>query len=179
MYKHLYPRDYYISKKKLLLKGIKYFSKPISTKEMAMDLDCIKDKKKSSNFFRSEYREIPIEDYVRIRRKAKLVNYLPSYLEEVSMPLKEFMLATIKSVYKMVAQYENRNQILIREFLGILKRVLDEYGIKKSMAEIQEFYARNAIELGFKHLPSRDPDNFIPLYLANGDKKNFAYVKLE
>ena len=47
------------------------------------------------------------------------------------------------------------------------------------MAEIQEFYSRNAIELGFRHIPSRDPDKFVPLYLSPSEKKNFAYISLE
>lgn len=171
--------DYYESRKKLKLKGIKYFSKPLSTNEMSEYLDVIKDKKKSANFFRSDYREIPKEDFIKIRKKANLVNYLPSYLEEYSAPLKEFLLNTIRAVFRMVKHYEKVKQMEIRHFLIILKKFLDEYGINKSMADIQEFYGRNAIELGFRHVPSRDPDKFVPLYLSNGEKKNFAYIILE
>lgn len=171
--------EYYESRKKLKLKGIKYFSKPISTRDMAEHLDVITDKKKSANFFRSEFREIPKEDFIRIRKKANLVNYLPSYLEEYSVPLKEFLLNTIRAVFRMVKHYEKLNQIEIKHFLIILKKFLDEYGINKSMADIQEFYGRNALELGFRHVPSRNPDKFVPLYLSNGEKKNFAYIILE
>lgn len=171
--------DYYESRKKLKLKGIKYFSKPISTKDMAEHLDVIVNKKKSANFFRSEYREIPKEDFLVIRKKANLVNYLPSYLEEYSKPLKDFMLDTIKIVYRMVNHYENRKQIEIKQFLRILKKFFDAYELNKNMAEIQEFYGRHAIELGFRHVPSRDPDKFVPLYLSNGEKKNFTYIILE
>lgn len=171
--------EYYESRKKLKLKGIKYFSKPMSTSDMAKYLDVIDDKKKSANFFRSEYRQIPKEDFIKIRKKANLVNYLPSYLEEYSKPLKEFLLSTIRAVFRMVKHYEKVNQIEIKHFLRILKKFLDEYGINKSMAEIQEFYGRNAIELDFRHVPSRDPDKFVPLYLSNGEKKNFAYIILE
>ena len=171
--------DYYISRKRLKLKGIKYFSKPISTKDMSENLDVIVDKKKSANFFRSEYREIPKEDFVIIRKKANLVNYLPSYLEEYSKPLKDFMLNTIKIVYHMVSHYENRKQMEIKQFLRILKKFFDAYEINKSMDDIQEFYGRHAIELGFRHVPSRNPDKFVPLYLANGETSNFSYIILE
>ena len=171
--------DYYESRKKLKLKGIKYFSKPLSTNEMSEYLDVITDKKKSANFFRSEYREIPKEDFIRIRKKANLVNYLPSYLEEYSAPLKEFLLNTIRAVFRMVKHYEKAKQIEIKHFLIILKKFLDEYGINKTMTDLQEFYGRNAIELGYRHVPSRDPDKFVPLYLSNGEKKNFAYIILE
>lgn len=171
--------EYYESRKKLKLKGIKYFSKPISTRDMAEYLDVIEDKKKSSNFFRSEYREIPKEDFIKIRKKANLVNYFPSYLEEYSRPLKEFLLSTIRAVFRMVKHYEKVKQIEIKYFLRILKKFLDEYGINKTLSEIQEFYGRNAIELGFRHVPSRDPDKFVPLYLSNGETKNFAYIILE
>lgn len=171
--------DYYFSKKKLKLKGIKYFSKPISTIDVAEKLDFIEKKDKSSNYFRSEYREITKDDFTRIYKQTSLIKTLPSYLEEITMTYKEFMLSTIRAVYKFVKHVEKRKMIEIKSFLNILKKFLDEYNINKSMAEIQEFYGRHAIELGFKHVPSRDPDKFVPLYFSNGVKKNFAYINLE
>lgn len=171
--------EYYFSKKKLKLKGIKYFSKPIPTIDMVEKLDFIENKKKSANYFRSEYREISKEDFTRIWKQTNLIKTFPSYLEEITMTFKEFMLSTIMAVYNFVKTFEKRNQIEIRTFLNLLKKFLDEYKINKSMVEIQEFYSRHAIELGFNHLPSRDPDKFVPLYLNNGEKKNFAYIKLD
>ena len=171
--------DYYFSKRKLKLKGIKYFSKPVSTIEVMDKLDFIENKKKSSNYFRSEFREISKEDFTYIYKQNTLIKSLPSYLEEVKMSFKEFMLSTIRAVYNFVKNVEKRKLIEIKKFLNLLKKFLDEYNINKSMAEIQEFYGRHAIELGFKHVPSRDPDKFIPLYFENGEKKNFAYINLE
>ena len=95
------------------------------------------------------------------------------------MTFKEFMLSTIRAVYNFVKNVEKRKLIEIKAFLNLLKKFLDEYNIKKIIAEIQEFYSRHAIELGFKHVPSRDPDKFVPLYFANGETKNFAYINLE
>ena len=173
--------DYYFSKKKLKLKGIKYFTKPISTIDIAEELDCIENKKKSSNFFRSEYREMPKDDFTRIYLKAKptLIKSLPSYLERVSMSFEEFMISSIYAVHNFVKHVEKRKQIEIRTFLGILKKFLGEFGINKNTAEIEEFYGRHAIDLGFNHVPSRDPDKFVTFYLENGEKKNFAYIKFE
>lgn len=171
--------DYYFSKKKLKLKGVKYFSKPISTIDIADELDFIEKKDKSSSYFRSEYREISKDDFTRIWKKSSLIKSLPSYLEEVNMSFREFMLSTIKAVYNFVKHYEKRKQIEIKTFLSLLKKFIDEYDISKSIAEIQDFYSKNAFELGFRHLPSRDPDKFVPLYMPSGEKKNFAYISLE
>ena len=89
------------------------------------------------------------------------------------------MLDTIRIVYRMVSHYDNRTQIEIKQFLRILKKFFDAYGLNKNLADIQEFYGRYAIELDFRHVPSRDPDKFVPLYLSNGEKKNFTYLILE
>lgn len=170
---------YYESRKKLKLKGIKYFSKPVPTTDMAQYLESEKIKKSSAKFFGQEYNELTKEDFIRIRKKSNLVKYLPSYLEEYSKPLKDFMLDTIRIVYRMVSHYDNRTQIEIKQFLRILKKFFDAYGLNKNLADIQEFYGRYAIELDFRHVPSRDPDKFVPLYLSNGEKKNFTYLILE
>ena len=171
--------EYYFSKKKLKLKGIKYFLKPIPTMDLVEKLDFIEHKNKSANYFRSEYREISKEDFTRIYKQANLIKHFPSYLEEITMTFKEFMLSTIRAVYNFVKNVEKRKQIEIKSFLSLLKKFLDEYKINKSMAEIQEFYSRHAFELGFNHVPSRDPDKFVPFYLPSGEKKNFAYIKFE
>lgn len=171
--------DYYFSKKKLKLKGIKYFSKPISTKDVVEQLDFIEKKDKSSSYFRSEYREISKEDFTTIYKKADLIKFLPSYLEQISMSFEEFMMSTIYAVYNFVKHVEKRNQIEIKTFFGLLKKFLSEYGINKSMAQIEDFYVKHAMDLDFNHVPSRDPDKFVTFYLENGKKKNFAYIKFE
>lgn len=170
--------DYYESRKKLQLKGIKYFAQPISTKDISKDLNFVKDVKKSANYFKSEYKQISQEDFVTIRRKAKLIDTFPSYLEEISMTFKEFMISTIFAVFNMVKHY-HKGLIEINKFLKILKKFLDEYGLKKSFEDIKEFYSRHAVELGFKHVPSRNPDLFVPLYTSTGKQMNFSYISLE
>ena len=139
----------------------------------------VKNKGNSSSYFKSIYREISKEDFTLIWKKSELIKTFPAYLEEVNMSFKEFMLSSIRNVYNFIQHYETRSQIEIKTFLNILKNFLDEYGIHKSIDEIQDFYSRNAIELGFRHLPSRDPDNFVQLYLSNGEKKNFGYISLK
>ena len=58
---------YYESRKKLKLKGIKYFSKPVPTTNMAQYLESEKIKKSSAKFFGQEYNELTKEDFIRIR----------------------------------------------------------------------------------------------------------------
>ena len=122
---------YYFSRKKLKLKGIKYFSKSIPTKDVVEELDFIVNKNKSSSYFRSDYREISKEDFTQIYKRANLVKTVPSYLEEISMSFKEFMLSTINIVYDFVKSYEKRKQIEIKAFLTLLKKCLDRFEINK------------------------------------------------
>ena len=170
--------DYYNSKKKLKLK-IKYFENPISTLDISDELDFVKNKKRSADSFKSEYKEIGIDDFKVIRRKAKLINTLPAYLDEISMNLNEFLENTIYLAYNIVKHYETRKQIEILKFLDIVEKFLKGYGVKKDKKYLIHFYSKNAISFGFKHIPSRDPDKFVPLYTYSGDKKNFAYISLE
>ena len=46
--------DYYSSRRKLKLKGIKYFSKTIPTSDVAANLEFVVDKSNSSRYFKSE-----------------------------------------------------------------------------------------------------------------------------
>lgn len=171
--------DYYSSRRKLKLKGIKYFSKTIPIGEVSAHLDFVNDPSNVSSYFKSEYREISKENFIYILRKSPLTKSYPPYLENVNMTFKEFMISTIKSVYRFVKHYEKRSQIEIKSFLKLVRKFLESYGVKKSLDEIQDFYSYYAIELGFRHIPSRDLDKFVPLYLSNGEKKNFAYISLE
>ena len=170
---------YYSSRRKLKLKGIKYFSKTIPITDVSGHLDFVNDASNVSSYFKSEYREISKENFIYILKKSPLTKSYPPYLENVTMTYKEFMISTIKSVYRFVKHYEKRSQIEIKSFLKLVKKFLDSYGVKKSLDEIQDFYSYYAIELGFRHIPSRDLDKFVPLYLSNGEKKNFAYISLE
>lgn len=171
--------NYYKSERKLKLQGIKYFVKPVTTKDISNSLSFVKNKSNTANSFKTEYRKISKDDFAEIRRNVILTDKFPEYLAEISMNLKDFILKTIKSLHVIVKHYENRNQIEIKKFLSILKKFLEEYGVNKSISDLQDFYSRNAIELGFKHIPSRDPDKFVPLYTYSGNKKNFAYISLE
>ena len=170
--------DYYKSKNKLKLK-IKYLKNPISTLKISNDLDFVKNKKNSSSFFKSEYRKITIDDFKVIRSKANLINILPAYLDEFSMNFNEFLEKTIRLVYDIVKHYESRNQIEILKFLDIVEKFVKGYGFKKDKKYLIQYYSKNAVSFGFKHVPSRDPDKFVPLYTYSGDEKNFAYISLE
>lgn len=170
---------YYNSKKKLKLKGIKYFSKPISTKDIADKLDFIEKKDKSANYFKAEYKKISKKDFAAVWKRADLIKEYPEYLDVINMSLKDFILKTINNLYHLLKKFENRKQIEIKKFIILLRKILSEYGIAKSFDDLQDFYSKNVHELGFKHVPSRDPDKFVPLYTPLGDKRNFAYISLE
>ena len=171
--------EYYDNKWKLKLKGIKYFSKPISIKEISNDLGFVKNKTRYHDYFKTEYKQIPKEDFMIIRRNADVTNEYPDYLDNIVMSLNDFSLKTIYSVYLILKSIGNKKQIEIKRFVFILKKVFSEYGIDKSYEEILEFYSKNAHELGFKHIPSRDHDKFVTLYTQSGEKRNFAYISLE
>ncbi len=171
--------DHYCSPKKLKLKGIKYFTKPVVAKDIADDLDFIKNKNKPSNYLSSEYREINERDFKKIIRKTSLTKEYPAYFESVSFSLEDFLLSSISGLYKVIRRTEKRNQFEIKTFLKLLQKLLNEYDISKSYEEVEEFYAKNVWKLGFKHNPSRDPDKFVVLYNRSGKKNNFSYISLE
>ncbi|KAF5062762.1 hypothetical protein DSECCO2_301490 [anaerobic digester metagenome] len=171
--------NHYESPKKLKLKGMKYFTDPLVAKDIANNLEFIEDKGKSASYFKSEYREITEEDFKTILRKVSLTKEYPAYFENVSFTLEDFLLNSINGLYNVIKRTEKRNQFEIKSFIKLLKKLLNEYGISKSYDEIEEFYARNAWKLGFKHNPSRDPDKFVALYNRLGKKKNFSYISLE
>ena len=156
--------DHYCSPKKLKLKGIKYFTKPVVAKDIADDLD---------------YREINERDFKKIIRKTSLTKEYPAYFESVSFSLEDFLLSSISGLYKVIRRTEKRNQFEIKTFLKLLQKLLNEYDISKSYEEVEEFYAKNVWKLGFKHNPSRDPDKFVVLYNRFGKKNNFSYISLE
>lgn len=171
--------NHYCSPKKLKLKGMKYFTDPLVAKDMANDLEFVKNKEKPANDFKSEYKEITEEDFKAILRKVSLTKEYPAYFENVSFTMEDFLLNSINGLYNVIKRTEKRNQFEIKSFIKLLKKLLNEYGISKSYDEIEEFYARNAWKLGFKHNPSRDPDKFVALYNRLGKKRNFSYISLE
>ena len=171
--------DHYHSPKKLNLKGIKYFNEPVVAKEISSELSFINNKKISSNYFNSEYREISEEDFKNIIKSTSLTKEYPAYIEKVSYTMDDFILKAIKGLYAVIKITETRNQYEIKIFIKLLKKFLQEYDISKSYNEIEEFYAKNVWKLGFKHNPSRDPDKFVFLYTRSGKKRNFSYISLE
>ncbi len=172
--------NHYNSPKKLKLRGIKYFNDPLVARDMVADLDFIKNKKNSSEYFKSEYREISEDDFKKIFRGSSLTKDYPAYFENVSFTLEDFLLNSINGLYEVTRRTEKkRNQFEIKFFIKLLKKLLSGYGISKSYDELEEFYAKNVWKLGFKHNPSRDPDKFVALYNRLGKKRNFSYISLE
>ena len=170
---------YYKSNKKLKLKSIEYFSEPIATNDMANKLSFVKNKEKSANDFKAEYKIIPEWDFATIYEAADLVNIYPDYLIEYNASLKEFMLTTIKFLIDLLKVYYNQNLILIKKFIRIFKEVLSAYGIYRTNGELETFYSRNIYELKLRHIPSRDPSEFVPLYMPSGKSRNYSFISLD
>lgn len=170
---------YYKSNKKLKLNSIKYFSEPIATNDMASKLSFVKNKEKSANDFKAEYKIIPEWDFSTIYEAADLVDIYPDYLIEYNASLKEFMLTTINSLIGLLKMYYNQNLILIKKFIRIFKDVLSAYGIYRTNGELEAFYSRNIHELKLRHIPSRDPSEFVPLYMPSGKSRNYSFISLD
>lgn len=175
--KPLYNR-YYNSERKLKLKGIKYFSKPIVSKDIIDELDFMKELKTPNWNF--EYKEVSKEDFFRIMNQGILpVKVYPNYLEELTFYMDDFILDTIQYVYDLLSVLSNERQIEIKKFIRILRKALSEYEINKSLEEIEEFYSLNIHKLDIKHVPSKHPDRLVPLYTSSGGKRNFGFVVLD
>lgn len=150
--------EHFESPKKLKLKGIKHFTTPIVTRDLASKLKFIENENKPSNYFNSEYREISADDFQTILNKSSLTKEFPAYLESLTFNLEEFLLNLINVHYYLILKFETRNQMEIKTFLKLLKNSLKVYNIPKSYEEIEDFYAKNVWKLGFRHQTGRDPD---------------------
>ena len=134
---------------------------------------------KSANDFKAEYKIIPEWDFATIYDAADLVDIYPDYLIEYNASLKEFMLTTIKFLIDLLKVYYNQNLILIKKFIRIFKEVLSAYGIYRTNGELETFYSRNIYELKLRHIPSRDPSEFVPLYMPSGKSRNYSFISLD
>jgi predicted RNA-binding protein len=169
----------YKSSKKLKLKGIKYFINPVVAKDLSKDLTFIKNPKQPSNFLNTEYREINQDDFNKILSRSELSKKYPSEYEELTFTYDEFILDSMRGLYKVIREIETKNQLEIKIFLRLLRKFLAEQGISKDLEELEEFYSKNAWKLNFKHNRSRDPDRSVILFNRIGKKRIFSYISLE
>lgn len=169
----------YKSNKKLKLKGIKYFTTPIIAKDLSDELIFIKNPHKPSAYLSSEYREINKDDFKTIVKKSNVSKEFPTYFEELSFSMDEFILNSISSLFYILKNTSTNKQIEIATFIKLLTIILRQYGITKNYDEVKEFYSKNAWKQGFNHKTSRDPDKLIDLYSSTGKKRGFSYITLE
>lgn len=161
--------------KKLKLKGIKYFTKPILEKDLTDSFDF---KNNTSAPFTSEFKEISSHDFNKIFSKSSVTKDFPLYFYNVEMFLDDFILKLIKSNHEIL-KLSNKSQIEIKSFIKILKYSLCNFNIDFSEEELLEFYSKNIWKLKIEHYPSRDSEKFVSLYTKSGHMKNFAYLSLE
>ena len=171
--------DYYNNKTKLKIKRIKYFLEPIIIDDFYEEISFIKNKENYRHYFVKEYKKISENDFKRIKVKSSVTGMFPVYFEEYSVNMKEFILNTIKSLYYLLKVQENQSQIEINRFISLLEVSLKGFKIYMDFEDLKRFYSRYAHELGFKHIPSRDPNKFVVLLTPSGEKKNFAYINLK
>lgn len=167
------------SQRKIKLRGIKYFKEPVPIKDIVDNLKFIKNKKKISDFLKSEYREISEEDFNVVVEKRRTTLNFPIYFERISYTTEEFLLNSIKGVFNVIKMTGNSDQIEIKVFLKYLHKMVNSYGISKSYEDTERFYSENAWKLKFEHTPSRDPDKFITLYDPGGSPHTFGYIRLK
>ncbi len=166
------------SERKVKLKGIKYFTEPIPVKDIADNLKFIKDKENLPYPFKLEFMEIPEDDFNYIVRQMNSTKTFPCYFEKISFTMDIFLNNSIKSVYEMVKNAGESNQIEIKEFIKLLHKFVNLYGVSKSYEDLLEYYSQNVWKLGFKHSPSTNPDNLVKLYSPRGNSNRFGYIKL-
>ncbi|MCZ3366516.1 MULTISPECIES: hypothetical protein [Methanobacterium] len=173
-----YLLDSLKSGKKIKLKGIKYFTEAVPVKDIANNLKFIKNKENLPYPFKSEFTEINEEDFNYITRRMNSSKTFPVYFEKMSFTMDEFLMGSIRGTYEIVKNTEESNQIEIKEFIRLLHKFINSYGISKSYEDILEYYSQNVWKLGFKHSPSRNPDNLVKLYGPRGNSQRFGYIKL-
>lgn len=162
------------------LKGVKFFNKPVPTVNLKGKLSFTKNLKKSSTAYKNDYKLISEDDFNLILNEVSLTKAYPFYYDEnINLSTGDFILKTIKSLYLIISSTSNLKQMEISSFINLLFEVLCDYGVDKSLEEVQEFYARNIWKLNFKHYSSRDSDTFMNLYTKSGKKEVYSYISFE
>lgn len=171
--------NHYSNKTKLKIKRIKYFLEPIYIEDFYENVSFVKNKENYKRYFVNEYKKISKEDFKLILKQSTSTGMFPVYLDEYHNNMKEFILDTCKSLHNILKNQNDKSLVEINQFIFMLKISLEGYGIKKDLEDLKRFYSRYAHELGFKHIAAREPEKFVVLLYASGEKKNFVYIDLK
>ncbi|MGH9923451.1 MAG: hypothetical protein ACRD38_11935 [Nitrososphaerales archaeon] len=68
--------------------------------------------------------------------------------------------------------------IQISQYLNLVTQFAKIMGLNTDEEIIRKFYAHNAWKLSFQHEPTRNSDQFVTLFDAQGRPYNFGYIKL-
>ncbi|MBR0371309.1 MAG: hypothetical protein IJH63_11400 [Methanobrevibacter sp.] len=170
---------YYKSDIQLKLKSIRYFNNPIVGADIDNELSFVEKNKKISSYIKTDYKEIPKDDFKKIMKHGHFIKSFPAYFDSVDLNLKEFLMNSILYLYNNLKNKQKSELIEIKVFLQKLQEFVAKLGVKLDYEYLVEFYSWNAIELEFTHVPYRDPDKAIPLYDTRGKKKEYAYIDLK
>ncbi|AWX31851.1 hypothetical protein AW729_01535 [Methanosphaera sp. BMS] len=160
---------YFESKKKILLKSIKYFKNPIL-------FTTIKDKLSLDSLSGKEIVEVTREDMEIILDCEHLISEKPLYLSDITINYDTFLLNIIKTTYDLLNMNKKLKQMDIIEFIKIVNGILKDFNIKIPVNEIKKYYSLNVWKLNFRHVPSRDSDKNVLLYDSMGKSKNYGYI---
>lgn len=170
---------YYKSDIQLKLKSIRYFNNPIVGADIDNELSFVEKNKKISSYIKTDYKEIPKDDFKKIMKYGHFIKSFPAYFDSIDLNLKEFLMNSILYLYNNLKNKQKSELIEIKVFLQKLQEFVAKLGVKLDYEYLVEFYSWNAIELEFTHVPYRDPDKAIPLYDTRGKKKEYAYIDLK
>ena len=115
---------------------------------------------------------------IKFYLESELSKKYPSEYEELTFTYDEFILDSMRGLYKVIREIETKNQLEIKMFLRLLRKFLTEQGISKDLEELEEFYSKNAWKLNFKHNRSRDPDKICNSVQSYREKTNIQLYKL-
>jgi predicted RNA-binding protein len=166
------------SRRKIKLKGLKFLMEPVPQNSLSDELDFIKNKRRSSDYFSSEFREIFESDFKKVIDKRRASVEIPDYFGVISFTTDEFLLDSIRGLFDLLRVIEDSKLIEIKEFVKLLHKMVGYYDISKSFLDVERFYSENVWKLNFEHSPSRDPDKFVVLYDSRGNPHSFGYIRL-
>lgn len=167
----------YSNKRKIEIKSVKYFKKPILSSKIKNELDFVKDKTQGVSNYITEYKEISKKDLKTILNCEILTNAKPLLMKNIKFDLNDFLLKTIDIIFNIEKDNLKGNQVEIKEIIKTVNDTINSYGIKLTQNEVESFYAENVWKLNYKHIPSRDPDKNITLYDASGNSRKFGYIE--
>lgn len=166
------------SSRKIRIRDIKYFKDPLPVKNVVNDLKFIKRKDKVSDYLKSEYKKISVEDFDAVVKERKTTSSYPDHLEKRIYTTEEVLMDSVYGLFDLLKMTMKSDMIEIKLFIKYLHKLVNAYGLSKSYEDVEMFYSENAWRFKFEHVKSKDVDKLVALYDSHGNSISFAYIKL-